>query len=782
METIEIHSKSFVIKWIQIPNDTTLTFQLKPLKKSINFGIYKSNNSNSNSNLITGTNQDQLLQRKRSNSIFKISLEERLKQSNLIKVKDYGIIQGNQLFTNDLKIKQGGIFALIFDNSFSKSNSKQILFNKFFRESFKPLQRNQSTNSLSSTNFNNSKYLQGYLLKKKRKRLQGFTKRFFILNFKYNTLSYYLNENSLKVRGEMQINISSVSAFKDDYTIVVDSGMEIWVLKTLNKLDWENWINAFDFIKLNSHQQLESLSNISLDSNSPFSIKEEEEEEEDKSNELIEIYTKLQNLKFNDLIQIENDLSEIKSFIRDKISSNSSILSSKSSSTSLNTYYDAEDNVHILTGIQTTNSQISIDELSSDDFNSTVESNFIISDEIDLYPLPIIETIKRRNDIYESTTIPQSLFQFIRKNVGKDLSTISMPVTSNEPLTILQKIAEFFEYSNLLNSAIDETNLEIKLIKISIFAISNLSNLRSKTRNLRKPFNPILGETFEFVDNLQKIRFIGEKVQHKPYQIFAFHIDSQDWECEINLLPEQKFWGKSIELNNKGQTILKFKKTGEIFKWTQPTTILKNIIVGDKYCEPIDSINITSSIGLKSNIEFKKNSNGVFNSSKSEDVLIKLSNSIVNEMENKTEYFAQGKWTSSIFLKSSNNSQFEKQLWKVNPLLPKEDKKWGFNEFSSNLNEITSIEDGFIPKTDSRLRPDVQAYEKGDVSLAETLKLEIEQRQRDRRNKLNQDGIIHKPQWFEKIGDLEYHFKKGNKSYWNVRKSQNWDKNLEDLW
>ena len=39
------------------------------------------------------------------------------------------------------------------------------------------------------------------------------------------------------------------------------------------------------------------------------------------------------------------------------------------------------------------------------------------------------------------------------KNIGKDLSKISMPVTLNEPLSALQRLCEELEYSELLDKA-----------------------------------------------------------------------------------------------------------------------------------------------------------------------------------------------------------------------------------------------------------------------------------------------------------------------------------------
>ena len=61
------------------------------------------------------------------------------------------------------------------------------------------------------------------------------------------------------------------------------------------------------------------------------------------------------------------------------------------------------------------------------------------ADDDNLYPLPH-DPVSRSSDIPICTHTPPSILSFVRKNVGKDLSTIAMPVTYNEPTTVLQNL------------------------------------------------------------------------------------------------------------------------------------------------------------------------------------------------------------------------------------------------------------------------------------------------------------------------------------------------------
>lgn len=90
-----------------------------------------------------------------------------------------------------------------------------------------------------------------------------------------------------------------------------------------------------------------------------------------------------------------------------------------------------------------------------------------------------------------------SLFSLLRKNVGKDLSTIAMPISLNEPLNLLQRLAEELEYSELLDRANSAQDSIERLLLVTTFAISGYAS--TQYRASRKPFNPLHGETYECV-------------------------------------------------------------------------------------------------------------------------------------------------------------------------------------------------------------------------------------------------------------------------------------------
>lgn len=101
---------------------------------------------------------------------------------------------------------------------------------------------NNADNSLAG------EVLQSVMLKKRRKKLQGFVKRYFVLNLKRGSLSYFKVDDN-KLRGQMPVKEAIISANPSNRQFIIDSGMEVWHLKAINQADFNAWVNAFNAIK-----------------------------------------------------------------------------------------------------------------------------------------------------------------------------------------------------------------------------------------------------------------------------------------------------------------------------------------------------------------------------------------------------------------------------------------------------------------------------------------------------------------------------------------------------
>ncbi|KAJ7462634.1 oxysterol binding protein [Mycena galericulata] len=348
-----------------------------------------------------------------------------------------------------------------------------------------------------------------------------------------------------------------------------------------------------------------------------------------------------------------------------------------------------------------------------------------------------------------------SLFTILKKNVGKDLSTIAVPITFNEPLTLLQRTAEEVEYCDLLDLAAAAADPVDRLCYAAAFAVSSYAHTRH--RSGRKGFNPMLGETFEDV----RMKFIAEKVRHNPLEM-AYHAEGTNWELYGTSAGRTKFWGKSLEVIPLGTTHLKIGD--DHFEWKKPSSFMRNLMVGTKYLEHVGKLTIENTrTRARCVIEFKPS--GYWGASNMVSGAVHSSSGqVVTQLE--------GKWDDQ-FSQTLDASHF-RILWRVAPYPKDIHEYYGFTSFGITLNEITSDLEGRLPPTDSRYRPDVRALEEGNLEVAEKAKTLVEEAQRERRR----NGADTEPRWFKQVGE-EWQYAGG---YWEAR-SQRWkDAGVEALW
>lgn len=95
---------------------------------------------------------------------------------------------------------------------------------------------------------------------------------------------------------------------------------------------------------------------------------------------------------------------------------------------------------------------------------------------------------------YKDPKVKISIWTILKDAIGKDITKMSVPVYFNDPMNILQKCATSMEYVDLLDNAIASNDSLKRLAIVSAYVITNLTCLE---KNSTKPFNPLLGETFE---------------------------------------------------------------------------------------------------------------------------------------------------------------------------------------------------------------------------------------------------------------------------------------------
>uniref|UniRef100_A0A673ARK5 Oxysterol-binding protein n=1 Tax=Sphaeramia orbicularis TaxID=375764 RepID=A0A673ARK5_9TELE len=174
------------------------------------------------------------------------------------------------------------------------------------------------------------------------------------------------------------------------------------------------------------------------------------------------------------------------------------------------------------------------------------------------------------------------IMTILYNNIGKDLSRVSMPVALNEPLCLLQRVSEELEYSELLDIANCTDDPYERMVYVAAFSISGYA--WASWRYRYKPFNPVLGETYESHREDRGFHYISEQVSHHP-PVSACHAESENFTFWQDQRWKNKFWGKSVEIISSGLVNVTLPKYGDHYEWNKAVTCIHNVLSQQRWLE-----------------------------------------------------------------------------------------------------------------------------------------------------------------------------------------------------
>ncbi|KAK9915557.1 hypothetical protein WJX75_000689 [Coccomyxa subellipsoidea] len=287
-----------------------------------------------------------------------------------------------------------------------------------------------------------------------------------------------------------------------------------------------------------------------------------------------------------------------------------------------------------------------------------------------------------------------SLWSIIKECVGKDLTRICLPVFFKEPLSALQRVAEELEYSELLDTAATfPPGSEERMLYVVAFAVSGYSSTAGRTS---KPFNPLLGETYEIVHPEKGLRAIVEKVVHHPM------------------------------LTPVGLLTLTFKD-GDEYTWHKVVSSINNLIIAKVHMDHGGTMRIHSSAsGLVCKLKYREQG-------------------VLRMREKLEKPLVFDKWDEAMYAEMPGNTQ--RLLWqKSEP--PPDPTRYNLT------NTVTPGLEKKLAPTDCRLRPDQHHLELGQYDQANAEKLRLETTQRAARKAAEQGAPI-KLRWFARVEGAE---------------------------
>ncbi|CAO3587116.1 unnamed protein product [Absidia cylindrospora] len=698
MEVVQVQPRDSYLHYVYVPTkNTTINWSFTTKRNNIQFGVYKRHGQEplpSSSDILfraqahrqgslpsgellnpQGSSKDLLASSAGSiNSVHSSTTSRpRAKFVAFTKLREQGLVeivpiqQTNSSQTKvegSLMISEAGNYVLVFDNTFSRNTPKLLTLSVTLSETpTTGLDRGSSIAGGETVTANGSSAnqyeLTGWLLKKRRKKMQGWAKRWFRLSGS-GVLSYSTSPTGVP-RGLIQIRISTITNQPKSRALHIDSGTMIYHLKALTPEDHETWtkhlkkhrasgleteVESFEEWRYNRQSRHASAVakekarvDVSRGLQGSQNVKEklqcldkwlqEEKEQYDVEpgwiTRLVQLKDDLEgaiNRQDQQWHVIQETVVQADLFNLGRASGNSTPLSTiadahgtADSSTSSNglaglrrtttmmshdssfseEFYDAEDvelspseedndadgHIHVEEAADTTDDEEDEEE-DSENEQEQEDKQGTHQEEKD-WTQQWLDSPQRRHRL-PSPAVGDvgSALSVFRKNVGKDLSTIAMPVSMNEPLNMLQKACEELEYSDLLDKACTLLTPMERLMYITVFAITSYTS--SQYRTGRKPFNPMMTETYENIRPDKGFRFISEKVSHNPL-IIAAHAESKNykyWQCTKI---KSKFWGKSMEFMTEGVFHVNLTGHDDHYTYSKPSSWMRNMIAGEKYLE-----------------------------------------------------------------------------------------------------------------------------------------------------------------------------------------------------
>uniref|UniRef100_A0A2K5CI95 Oxysterol-binding protein n=1 Tax=Aotus nancymaae TaxID=37293 RepID=A0A2K5CI95_AOTNA len=358
-----------------------------------------------------------------------------------------------------------------------------------------------------------------------------------------------------------------------------------------------------------------------------------------------------------------------------------------------------------------------------------------------------------------------NLWNILRNNIGKDLSKVSMPVELNEPLNTLQHLCEEMEYSELLDKASETDDPYERMVLVAAFAVSGYCSTYFRAGS--KPFNPVLGETYECIREDKGFRFFSEQVSHHP-PISACHCESKNFVFWQDIRWKNKFWGKSMEILPVGTLNVMLPKYGDYYVWNKVTTCIHNILSGRRWIEHYGEVTIrnTKSSVCICKLTFVKVNYWNSNMNEVQGVVI--------DQEGKVVHRLFGKWHEGLFCGVAPSA---KCIWRPGSMPTNYELYYGFTRFAIELNELDPVLKDLLPPTDARFRPDQRFLEEGNLEAAASEKQRVEELQRSRRRYMEENNLEHIPKFFKKVIDANQREAwVSNDTYWELRKDPGFSK------
>ncbi|KAJ9698441.1 hypothetical protein PVL29_007500 [Vitis rotundifolia] len=233
-------------------------------------------------------------------------------------------------------------------------------------------------------------------------------------------------------------------------------------------------------------------------------------------------------------------------------------------------------------------------------------------------------------------------------------------------------------------------------------------------------------------------------VSHHP-PMSAGHAENEHFTYDVTSKLKTKFLGNSLDVYPVGRTRVTLKRDGVVLDLVPPPTKVNNLIFGRTWVDsPGEMIMSNMTTGDKVVLYFQPC--GWFGAGRYEV------DGYVYNAEEEPKILMTGKWNESLSYQPCDmegeplTGTDLKEVWHVADV--PEGDKFQYTHFAHKINSFDTAPRNLLA-SDSRLRPDRYALEKGDLSKAGAEKSSLEERQRAEKRNREAKGHKFAPRWFD---------------------------------
>lgn len=334
--------------------------------------------------------------------------------------------------------------------------------------------------------------------------------------------------------------------------------------------------------------------------------------------------------------------------------------------------------------------------------------------------------------------------------VGMDLSKVTLPTFILERRSLLEMYADHFSHAQLFSAITDGETSRDRMISSLKWYLSSFHAGRDYNV-AKKPYNPLLGETFMCYYDLDakckgqvdggpvpwakpsSVAFYAEQVSHHP-PVSAFYAENVEKRvmCNAHIWTKSRLTGLSIGVINAGRAVISLLDHSEQYIFTFPAAYAKGILHRKPYVELSGTVNVVCpQTGYKAEVEFLMKN--MFNSKPN-----RLYCQVFTPGKTSPTEIIEGDWTGTLKYKKRHNEHANEIFLDVTatPLCKK---------IVRSLHEQGEKESRYL------WRRVTAALFIDNLDLATKYKNELENTQREEEKLRKQNNSLYEPARFKRV-------------------------------